>query len=192
MAIHRFRTRDNTERFWMASGQAATPPSFRPAARQHLDLVGLRPARRSVRPAAATLRRQAAGRRRPVAAAGPAAGTADGRSCSTCRAPVSRQGLPPRRVFLPMAPPHMRLHRWARPAAPAFALKPRPSKSLYMHDGVDLVAPAGTPVQAAADGLVVGAAPNGRYGNWVRIEHGGKLASVYGHLSPSRRACSPA
>ena len=29
MAIHRFRTRDNSERFWMASGQAAMPPSFR-------------------------------------------------------------------------------------------------------------------------------------------------------------------
>ena len=43
-------------------------------------------------------------------------------------------------------------------------------------------APAGTPVYAAADGVVVGAAPNGRYGNWIRIEHGDKLATVYGHL----------
>ena len=51
-----------------------------------------------------------------------------------------------------------------------------------MHEGIDLVAPAGTPVYAAADGVVVGAAPNGRYGNWIRIEHGGKLATVYGHL----------
>ena len=24
--------------------------------------------------------------------------------------------------------------------------------------------------------------PNGRYGNWIRIEHGAKLATVYGHL----------
>ena len=30
---------------------------------------------------------------------------------------------------------------------------------------------------------MVGAAPNGRYGNWIRIEHGGRLATVYGHLS---------
>ena len=51
-----------------------------------------------------------------------------------------------------------------------------------MHEGIDLVAPAGTPVYAAADGVVVGAAPNGGYGNWIRIEHGGKLATVYGHL----------
>jgi murein DD-endopeptidase MepM/ murein hydrolase activator NlpD len=30
--------------------------------------------------------------------------------------------------------------------------------------------------------VVVGAEPNGRYGNWIRIEHGQKLATVYGHL----------
>ncbi len=51
-----------------------------------------------------------------------------------------------------------------------------------MHEGIDLVASAGTPVYAAGDGVVVGAAPNGRYGNWIRIDHGGKLATVYGHL----------
>ena len=52
-----------------------------------------------------------------------------------------------------------------------------------MHEGVDLVAPAGTPIMAAADGIVVGAEPKGRYGNWIEIEHEGKLATVYGHLS---------
>jgi len=54
---------------------------------------------------------------------------------------------------------------------------------MFMHEGIDLVAPAGTAVYAAADGLVVGAAPNGRYGNWIRIEHSSRLATVYGHLS---------
>ena len=29
IAIHRFRTRDKTERFWLANGQQATPPSMR-------------------------------------------------------------------------------------------------------------------------------------------------------------------
>ena len=53
----------------------------------------------------------------------------------------------------------------------------------FMHEGVDLVAPSGTPVRAAADGVVVGARPNGRYGNWIRIDHAGKLATVYGHLA---------
>ena len=54
---------------------------------------------------------------------------------------------------------------------------------LFMHDGLDLVASTGTPIYAAADGVVVGAAPNGRYGNWIRIEHKANLSTVYGHLS---------
>ncbi len=60
---------------------------------------------------------------------------------------------------------------------------PRAPRLLFMHDGVDLVASTGTPIYAAADGIVTGAAPNGRYGNWIRIEHEGKLSTVYGHLS---------
>jgi murein DD-endopeptidase MepM/ murein hydrolase activator NlpD len=55
--------------------------------------------------------------------------------------------------------------------------------SMVMHEGVDLVAAPGTPILAAADGVVVGAEPKGRYGNWLEIAHDGKLATVYGHLS---------
>ena len=55
--------------------------------------------------------------------------------------------------------------------------------ALVMHQGIDLVADPGTPVLAAADGVVTGAAPNGGYGNWVEIEHADKLSTVYGHLS---------
>jgi murein DD-endopeptidase MepM/ murein hydrolase activator NlpD len=60
---------------------------------------------------------------------------------------------------------------------------PPPPRPLFMHTGLDLLANTGTPVHAAADGLVVGARPNGLYGNWIRIDHPGKLATVYGHLS---------
>ena len=63
------------------------------------------------------------------------------------------------------------------------AASPRVGRSLSMHEGVDLVAPLGTPVYAAADGVVVGAAPNGGYGNWIQIQHHDKLATVYGHLT---------
>jgi murein DD-endopeptidase MepM/ murein hydrolase activator NlpD len=65
----------------------------------------------------------------------------------------------------------------------AAAAAPRVVRPLFMHDGADLVAPTGTPVYAAADGVVIGAAPNGGYGNWIRLEHQGKLSTVYGHLS---------
>lgn len=57
----------------------------------------------------------------------------------------------------------------------------------YMHEGVDLVAPKGTPVYAAADGVVLLAGRDGGYGNAVRIHHGvvdrtRPLGTVYGHL----------
>jgi murein DD-endopeptidase MepM/ murein hydrolase activator NlpD len=68
-------------------------------------------------------------------------------------------------------------------AAPAPAPTPRVVRPLFMHDGADLVASTGTPVYAASDGVVIGAAPNGGYGNWIRIDHQGKLSTVYGHLS---------
>lgn len=57
------------------------------------------------------------------------------------------------------------------------------SRALSMHDGVDLVAPRGTPVHAASDGIVIGARANGGYGNWIRIDHQGDLSTIYAHLS---------
>ncbi|MFI5000003.1 MAG: peptidoglycan DD-metalloendopeptidase family protein [Reyranellales bacterium] len=65
---------------------------------------------------------------------------------------------------------------------------PASSAAMEMHEGVDLVASPGTPVLAAGDGVVAGAEPKGRYGNWIEIDHdatvqGGKLSTVYGHLS---------
>jgi len=50
------------------------------------------------------------------------------------------------------------------------------------HDGIDLRAPEGTPVTAAATGVVVEAGARGRYGNLVRIAHGGGVETVYAHL----------
>ena len=54
---------------------------------------------------------------------------------------------------------------------------------MALHEGVDLVAPYGAPIFAAGDGIVKGAEPKGRYGNWIEIDHPGDLATVYGHLS---------
>jgi murein DD-endopeptidase MepM/ murein hydrolase activator NlpD len=72
----------------------------------------------------------------------------------------------------------------------ALGLAPGPGKStqragatFLLHQGVDLLAPPGTPVHAASDGTVVGAAPNAGYGNWIRIQHARNVATVYGHLS---------
>lgn len=54
---------------------------------------------------------------------------------------------------------------------------------MALHEGVDLVAPYGAPIFAAGDGIVKGAEPKGRYGNWIEIDHPDDLATVYGHLS---------
>ena len=51
------------------------------------------------------------------------------------------------------------------------------------HTGVDIVANAGTPVLATADGVVVEAGRLSSYGKAVFLAHGNGLGSRYGHLS---------
>jgi murein DD-endopeptidase MepM/ murein hydrolase activator NlpD len=52
-----------------------------------------------------------------------------------------------------------------------------------MHTGVDFGAAEGTPIHAAADGVVVSAGPQGGYGNATIIDHGNSLATLYAHQS---------
>lgn len=54
------------------------------------------------------------------------------------------------------------------------------------HKGVDIVAAPGTPVLAAADGLVTTAARMSGYGKLVHLNHAFGLATRYGHLSEIR------
>jgi murein DD-endopeptidase MepM/ murein hydrolase activator NlpD len=52
-----------------------------------------------------------------------------------------------------------------------------------MHEGIDIAAPAGTPVGAAASGTVIYAGWLGGYGNLVVLDHGSGLATAYAHAS---------
>ncbi|MDX9706724.1 MAG: M23 family metallopeptidase [Azospira sp.] len=52
-----------------------------------------------------------------------------------------------------------------------------------MHEGVDFAAEIGTPVIAAAGGVVVVSEMHPQYGNLIEIDHGNDFSTRYAHLS---------
>ncbi len=52
-----------------------------------------------------------------------------------------------------------------------------------MHEGVDYMVPAGTPIHASAGGVVVYADAHPQYGNMVEIDHGNQVITRYAHAS---------
>jgi murein DD-endopeptidase MepM/ murein hydrolase activator NlpD len=176
VAVHRFRQHDKTERFWLANGQSATLPSMR----LPLETVsissgfGLRADpfdQPPPRPVVAAKSVPMGGPKHnltlpPGLPVGGVSGNGATKAALNVATPLGAAlGLVPYGSW--QAAPHVGPH-----------LAPQ----LFMHEGVDFAAPTGTPVYAAADGVVVDAAPNGGYGNWIRIDHSSKLSTVYGHL----------
>ena len=222
IALHRFRPQGGVERLWLASGEAATPPSMRlpldtmtvssgyglradpldKPAGPALAMGPLPDPAKSVPaayvavlapapepPAVASPEPAKPARRRDVFSGQPGFGgfsmnsrpALDGAELQRLvaeRDAEARRAAAARPVDVPS-------DTAAQTQQAAIAAPPprRIVRPLFMHDGVDLVAATGTPVYAAADGIVIGAAPNGGYGNWIRIDHPGKTATVYGHLS---------
>ncbi|GAA2247883.1 peptidoglycan DD-metalloendopeptidase family protein [Herbiconiux moechotypicola] len=79
---------------------------------------------------------------------------------------------------------------WASPfpgshSSDEYGMRVNPVSGAYLlHSGIDLVYNGGTCgayVYAAAEGLVNYAGYNGGYGNFIRIDHGGGIATAYGH-----------
>ncbi|WP_206459535.1 murein hydrolase activator EnvC family protein [Anaerovorax sp. IOR16] len=51
------------------------------------------------------------------------------------------------------------------------------------HHGIDISAPSGSKVVAAADGKVITSGWNNSYGNYIMIDHGSSIVTVYAHNS---------
>jgi hypothetical protein len=51
-----------------------------------------------------------------------------------------------------------------------------------LHAGVDIAAPAGSPVLSVADGVVTRAGEDGGFGRFVEVRQAGGLVSIYAHL----------
>lgn len=65
-----------------------------------------------------------------------------------------------------------------------FGMRTDPFTGQYaMHAGVDFAAPVGTPIFAAAGGVVVSAEMHPTYGNTIELDHGNDLRTLYAHAS---------
>ncbi len=58
-----------------------------------------------------------------------------------------------------------------------------------MHQGIDIGVAYGTPIHAAAAGTVIYCGWEEGYGNFVVLDHGGNLATAYGHQSQIAVTC---
>jgi murein DD-endopeptidase MepM/ murein hydrolase activator NlpD len=54
-------------------------------------------------------------------------------------------------------------------------------RSRSWHRGIDIAVEAGTPIVAAAAGMVIASGVEARYGQMVKIEHDGGFVTVYAH-----------
>jgi murein DD-endopeptidase MepM/ murein hydrolase activator NlpD len=50
------------------------------------------------------------------------------------------------------------------------------------HYGIDIANSLGTPIVAAADGVVIEAGPASGFGLWVQVQHSDGSVTVYGHM----------
>lgn len=54
---------------------------------------------------------------------------------------------------------------------------------IKMHEGIDVGAPSGTPIVAPADGVITFSGAKPGFGNFVQIDHGYGVETIYGHAS---------
>jgi len=113
----------------------------------------------------------------PIAALGLMAATGGGRAPSPGDGDA---GAAPDRLAWPLV-------TWVQTqpyGCTTFALEPAAPwcPSGHFHSGIDMAAPAGTIVRAAAGGRVRVAWSPAGYGLYVVVDHGGGIGTLYGHL----------
>ncbi len=70
------------------------------------------------------------------------------------------------------------------PISSPFGMREDPlGRGWRMHTGIDIAAPMGATVTAAAGGRIIYSGWEGGYGNAIIIDHGGQTSTLYGHLS---------
>lgn len=60
-----------------------------------------------------------------------------------------------------------------------------------MHKGIDFGARSGTPIYAAGDGTLAKVGWVNGYGNYIKINHNGSMATAYGHMSRFAKGMRP-
>jgi murein DD-endopeptidase MepM/ murein hydrolase activator NlpD len=83
-----------------------------------------------------------------------------------------------------------RAEREARLNRPQYAM---PTRGIFtsgfgyrwgvLHGGIDIANSIGTPILAAADGVVIDAGPTAGYGAWVKLRHADGTVTLYGHVN---------
>src|SRR5690606_36569995 len=72
------------------------------------------------------------------------------------------------------------------PLTSPYGMRVHPITGVFkLHDGSDFSGACGTPIYAAAKGVVTSVSYEGGYGNKVDIDHGSGFVTSYSHLSSS-------
>ncbi|KMO74001.1 hypothetical protein BST22_20775 [Mycolicibacterium chubuense] len=116
-------------------------------------------------------------------------GSVDGMQVVTV-APAANSAVHAEEITKAAAFAQERADREARLARPQYAM---PTRGVWtsgfgyrwgvLHAGIDIANSIGTPIYAAADGVVTDAGPTAGYGAWVKVKHSDGTVTLYGHVN---------
>jgi murein DD-endopeptidase MepM/ murein hydrolase activator NlpD len=99
------------------------------------------------------------------------------------RAAAIAAGLPPPPES-PLGGPVSFIWPVRGPITSPFGMRTDPVTGRYaLHSGIDIGVDYGTPIRAAADGLIIYAGWYGGYGNLITIDNGDSYSTLYAHCS---------